>query len=125
MHLPTIRVLSTVVGVFLAAETTLARPSPNPATNINEDENLVTRRDPPVDYYVLDWRVFGATGCFEKNWGVGTVTASQLDICMPFYDDGIKAINLTNIIEGCSCMCLAFSFFSSFHAMSLPKIAVG
>lgn len=56
------------------------------------------------DYYVCDYRVFGATGCFEKNQGVGTLTASDLDKCYPFYDLNIKAVNLTNIIDGCSCM---------------------
>ncbi|KAM7186741.1 hypothetical protein V8F20_011252 [Naviculisporaceae sp. PSN 640] len=101
MFFPAARVLSAVIAAFLTTQATLARPSPNPAAhNVNED--LVTRQEEPVDFYVLNWRVFGATGCFEKNWGVGTVTASQLDKCIPFFDDGIKAINLTHIIDGCS-----------------------
>ncbi|KAM7217222.1 hypothetical protein V8F06_007405 [Rhypophila decipiens] len=62
----------------------------------------VAQDDPPVDRYVLDYRVFGATGCFDKNLGVGTITSSQLDQCLAWGDAGIKAVNLTNIVDGCS-----------------------
>ena len=59
------------------------------------------------DGYVCDIRVFGETGCFEKNWGVGTLTGGDVDKCFVFDDSGsIKAVNLTNIIDGCSCMFL-------------------
>lgn len=103
MRLP----ISSIVTTTLLSLTTLSLARTIPAS-------METRQDP--DHYVLDYRVFGATGCFDKNWGVGTLTASELGVCFPFYDNdtppsGVQAVNLTNIIGGCSCK-FPFSPFS-------------
>lgn len=87
MLLPTLLTIAT-----MAATPTLAR-----STKLRD-----TRQT--NDSYICDIRVFGETGCFEKNWGVGTLTGSDLDKCFTFYDSGVKAVNLTHIIDGCSCM---------------------
>lgn len=75
-----------------------------------------------IDRYICDYREFGETGCFEKNWGIGTLTESNLNTCYIFYDD-VKAVNLTRIIDGCSCMFLS-RFIMDLNAKELTNYLI-
>lgn len=88
------RMLPTTTLLVIA--TTGAGPTLGLSTKVRDTRQA-------TEHHVLDYRVFGETGCFEKNWGVGTMYVSDLDKCTAFYDPGIKSVNLTDTLDGCSC----------------------
>ncbi|CAN8099043.1 unnamed protein product [Discula destructiva] len=58
----------------------------------------VPRQDP----HIVDFRTFGAPGCFEENQGIYTYLQSDLDKCKNFADATIGSIFVGDITDGCS-----------------------
>lgn len=59
------------------------------------------------DPHIVDFRTYGAPGCFEANQGVYTYTQSNLDICYQFGIHGeepVGSIFVVDIVDGCSGM---------------------
>lgn len=54
------------------------------------------------DPHMVDFRTFGAPGCFAENQGVYTFTQSGLNICRTFADATIGSIFVGDITDGCS-----------------------
>lgn len=62
------------------------------------------KRDDP---HVVDFRSFGAIGCYAENQGIWTFTESQATgECISFASfgaDNVQAVSLVDIKSGCSC----------------------
>lgn len=59
--------------------------------------NIPRRSDP----HIVDFRTYGAPGCFAENQGVYTYEKSDLDICRTFVTEPVGSIFVTDITEGC------------------------
>lgn len=68
-----------------------------------------TRRQTP-DPHVVDFRTFGAPGCFAENQGVYTYEQSDVGTCFPFGTLPVESLFVTDITDGC----YGEFFFSSF-----------
>lgn len=54
------------------------------------------------DPHIVDFRTYGAPGCFAENQGVYTYEQSDLDVCRTFVDATIGSIFAGDIVDGCS-----------------------
>lgn len=53
------------------------------------------------DPHIVDFRTFGAPGCFAENQGVYTYEQSDLDICRTFSAEPVGSIFVGDITDGC------------------------
>ncbi|PNY25622.1 Uncharacterized protein TCAP_04437 [Tolypocladium capitatum] len=56
----------------------------------------------PRNKHVADFRIYGATGCYEKNLGVWTVIDDDIkgNPCTRFGDD-VRSVMVANVNDGC------------------------
>lgn len=74
------------------------------------------------DPHVVDFRTYGAPGCFDDNQGVYTYEESNVGICYEFVDVPVESIFVTDITDGCSGEFFSLLSFFSFSSPPSPVL---